>query len=169
MSLLRLAIGVASSLFLVSCSASSNPSNADGRAPLAAIDAAVDRVPDQSVCETGASSCGMTCADMLSQWTAYLSDPAMVACATSSDCIVVGGQPETDPCNGYSTIGYCGEAANEAGYRASPAASLELEFAMKCTGHIGYDCGPGHTTCSNGRCVIAGFSCCFGCSRDAAF
>src|SRR5664279_1499820 len=100
MSSLRLAIGVASSLLLLSCSDSSNPSNADGRAPLAEFDAAVDGAPDASVCGTGASSCGTTCADMLSQWTAHLSDPAMVACATSSDCIVVGGQPATDPCNG---------------------------------------------------------------------
>ena len=74
----------------------------------------------------------------------------------------------TDPCNSHSTIGYCGEAANADAYHASPAASLETEFAAKCTGHSGFDCGPGHATGSNGRCVIGGFGCCFGCNRDAA-
>ena len=105
---------------------------------------------------------------MLSRWEAYLADPAIVACTTSDDCTVVGGQPAMDPCNGHSTIGYCGMAANAATYRASPAASLETAFAATCTGHIGYDCGPGYATCTNGKCTIAGFACCFGCNRDAA-
>jgi hypothetical protein len=112
--------------------------------------------------------CGTACSDMLSRWEGYLADPAMVACTTSSDCIVVGGQPAMDPCNGHSTIGYCGKAANAAAYRASPAASLETEFAASCTGHTGYDCGPGYAACTDGKCVIAGFGCCFGCMRDAA-
>ena len=73
-----------------------------------------------------------------------------------------------DPCNGHSTIGYCGMAANAATYRASPAASLETAFAATCTGHIGYDCGPGYATCTNGKCTIAGFACCLGCNRDTA-
>jgi hypothetical protein len=105
---------------------------------------------------------------MLSRWEGYLADPAMVACTTSSDCIVVGGQPAMDPCNGHSTIGYCGKAANAAAYRASPAASLETEFAATCAEHKAYDCGPGYAACTNGQCTIAGFGCCFGCARDAA-
>jgi hypothetical protein len=74
----------------------------------------------------------------------------------------------TDPCNGHSTIGYCGKAVNGAAYRVSPAASLETQFAATCTGHIGFDCGPGYAVCTDGKCTIAGFGCCFGCSRDAA-
>jgi hypothetical protein len=112
--------------------------------------------------------CGTACTDMLSRWEAYLADPAMLACTTWSDCIVVGGQPAMDPCNGHSTIGYCGKAANATTYRASPAADLETAFAATCTDHKAYDCGPGYATCTNGKCTIAGFGCCVGCNRDAA-
>lgn len=71
-----------------------------------------------------------------------------------------------DPCNGYSTIGYCGVAANAAAYRASPAANLETEFASSCQDHTGYDCGPGHATCTNGMCTVQGWGCCL-CQPDA--
>ena len=83
---------------------------------------------------------------MLSRWEAYLADPAMVACTTRpADCIVVGGQPALDPCDGNSTIGYCGRAVNAAAYAASPAPSLETEFAATCPDHQAYDCGPAAT------------------------
>jgi hypothetical protein len=104
--------------------------------------------------------CSTACGDMLSRWDAYLADPAMVACTSSLECIAVGGQPTMDPCNGHSTIGYCGKAANRAAYAASPAASLETAFAADCPDHKAYDCGPAYPTCSNGKCTIAGFGCC---------
>ena len=97
---------------------------------------------------------------MLSRWEAYLADPAMVSCTTRSDCIVVGGQPPLDPCNGHSTIGYCGKAANAAAYAASPAPSLEAEFPATCPDHKGYDCGPAYPNCKNGKCIIEGYGCC---------
>jgi hypothetical protein len=103
---------------------------------------------------------------MVSRWDAYLADPAMVACTSRSDCIVVGGQPAMDPCNGHSTIGYCGKATNAAAYRASPAASLETEFAATCTDHEALDCGPGVATCTNGVCRMEGWACCH-CPPDA--
>jgi hypothetical protein len=103
---------------------------------------------------------------MVSRWDAYLADPAMVACTTRSDCIVVGGQPAMDPCNGHSTIGYCGKAANAAAYRASPASNLETEFAATCTDHEAHDCGPGVATCTNGKCTMEGWACCH-CPPDA--
>jgi hypothetical protein len=126
-------------------------------------DAARDARVDLLLCTPGLSDAdcsGAACNDMLASWEAYLADPAMVACVTPGDCVVVGGQPALDPCNGHSTIGYCGRAANAAAYRASPAASLETEFAAGCPGHIGFDCGPGYATCTNGKCTIAGFSAC---------
>ena len=101
-----------------------------------------------------------SCSTMISRWQDYLADSAMVACAAANDCIVVGGQPTTDPCNGYDSIGYCGQAANGAAYRASPAASLETAFAANCKNHTGYDCGPGHATCANGKCTMLGWGCC---------
>ena len=109
-----------------------------------------------------------SCAEMVERWQGYLADPAMIACSSAADCTVVGGQPLQDPCNGHSTIGYCGSAANAAAYRASPASKLETDFAATCPNHIGYDCGPGYAACTDGMCTIAGFGCCFGCNRDAA-
>jgi hypothetical protein len=111
--------------------------------------------------------CGSSCTDMLSRWDSTLQDPALVTCASPSDCTVVGGPPITDPCNGHSTIGACGVAVNAVAYLASPAASLESRFVTaSCPNHMAYDCGPGHATCSDGKCVIAGFGCCGGCSPD---
>lgn len=110
--------------------------------------------------------CGSACSDMISRWQGYLADPAMVTCTTATDCTVVGGQPAMDPCNGHSTIGYCGVAANAAAYRASPAANLETEFASSCKDHTGYDCGPGHATCTNGTCTVQGWGCCL-CQPDS--
>ena len=110
--------------------------------------------------------CGTACSDMISRWQGYLADPAMVACTGAADCTVVGGQPAMDPCNGHSAIGYCGVAANASAYRASPAASLEAEFAANCPNHTGFDCGPGHATCSNGKCTVQGWGCCL-CQPDA--
>jgi hypothetical protein len=111
--------------------------------------------------------CGSACSDMLARWESYLADPGMVACSSASDCTVVGGQPSMDFCNCHTAIGYCGKAANAATYHASPAANLETEFASTCTGHAACDCGPGYATCTNGKCTIAGFGCCFGCGTDA--
>jgi len=71
-----------------------------------------------------------------------------------------------DPCNGHSTIGYCGKAANAAAYRASPASNLETEFAATCTDHEAHDCGPGVATCTNGKCTMEGWACCH-CPPDA--
>ena len=111
--------------------------------------------------------CGSACSDMISRWEAYLADPTMVACTTASDCVVVGGQPFWDPCSDrYSTIGYCGRAANAAAYGASPAASLETEFASSCTNHIAADCGPGYPECISGKCVLRRWGCCL-CPPDA--
>ena len=110
--------------------------------------------------------CGNACSDMVSRWQSYLADPAMVACATASDCVTVGGQPFMDPCNGYSTIGYCGVAANAAVYRASPAAGLETDFSLNCKDHIGFDCGPGFPECIAGKCVLQHWGCCM-CHPDA--
>jgi hypothetical protein len=90
----------------------------------------------------------------------------MVACATASDCVTVGGQPFMDPCNGTSTIGYCGVAANADVYRASPAAGLETDFALNCKDHIGFDCGPGFPECIAGKCVLQHWGCCM-CRPDA--
>jgi hypothetical protein len=104
--------------------------------------------------------CGSACTDMISRWQGYLADPAMVACTTATDCIVVGGQPSWDPCNGTSSIGYCGASANAMAYRGSTAASLETEFAASCKGHIGFDCGPGSPECISGKCVLQHWGCC---------
>jgi len=112
-----------------------------------------------------APQCGTNCTDMLARWNSYLTAPAMSACHQASDCIVVGGQPSLDPCNGHSAIGYCGVAANAAAYQASPAAGLETAFAATCRDHVAFDCGPGYATCTSGKCVIEGWACCM-CQPD---
>ena len=58
-------------------------------------------------------------------------------------------------------------AANAAAYRASPASALESQFAASCPDSRAFDCGPGHVACTDGKCTMAGWGCCMGCSRDA--
>lgn len=156
-----LGAAAAATLLLASCSepGGRGPQPADG------LDAAVE-MPSQRITEprldaaqeddkdSAVDNAAITCTEMLSRWEGYLAEPAMLGCTTASDCIVVGGQPATDPCNGHSTIGYCGKAANATAYPGSPAASLETAFAASCTGHVGYDCGLGRAFCSNGACTI---------------
>lgn len=96
-----------------------------------------------------------------------MADPSMTACTTSNDCTVVGGQPRIDPCNGGVAIGGCGVAANAVVYQASDAPALETQYPEQCPlAPKAYDCGPGSATCSQSKCVIQGWGCCFGCSRD---
>jgi len=80
---------------------------------------------------------------------------------------VVGGQPRTDPCNGRVAIGGCGVAVNAAAYQASDGPALEQQYPQQCSAAPrAFDCGPGYPTCTQGKCVIQGFGCCFGCSFD---
>ena len=74
-------------------------------------------------------------------------------------------QPPTDPCNGRVAIAGCGVAVNLAAYQASDGPALEAQYPQQCSAAPkAFDCGPGHATCSQGRCVIEGFGCCVGCS-----
>jgi len=112
--------------------------------------------------------CSTFCSDTYSHWLDLMADPAMTACAAPGDCTVVGGQPPMDPCNGGVAIGGCGVAANAAAYQASAAPALEAQYPQQCPGASkAYDCGPGHATCLQGRCVMEGWGCCFGCNRDS--
>ena len=108
--------------------------------------------------------CSTDCSDTYARWLALMAEPAMTACTGASDCTVVGGQPSMDPCNGGVAIGGCGVAANAAAYQASAAPALEAQYPVQCLAPKAYDCGPGHATCSQGKCVIQGWGCCFGCS-----
>jgi hypothetical protein len=109
--------------------------------------------------------CGTLCSDTYARWLQLMADPAMTACTAPGDCTVVGGQPPMDPCNGSVAIGGCGVAANAVAYQASAALALEAEYPQQCPGAAkAYDCGPGHATCFEGKCVIQGWGCCFGCN-----
>jgi len=108
-----------------------------------------------------------SCADLEDRWTTLITSPGMGECTTQSDCIGVGGQPSTDPCNGYSTIGSCGEAVNATAYAASKGPGWEESFARQCPNHRAFDCGPAFAECVAGRCKVSHP----GCSprpRDAA-
>jgi hypothetical protein len=108
------------------------------------------------------------CSETADQWQAYVDAPAMRACITSSDCIAVGGQPQEDPCNGYSTIGYCGAAVNAKAYENSPAFRLENSYAGTCSGHKAYDCGPAYAECIDGSCRVQTAGCFGGSRPDSA-
>jgi hypothetical protein len=72
-----------------------------------------------------------------------------------------------DPCNGGVAIGGCGVAANAAAYQASAAPPWKRNiFSNVPTAPKAYDCGLGYATCSQGKCVIESWGCCFGCTRD---
>ena len=111
--------------------------------------------------------CSTVCSDNYARWLQLMADPAMTACTTSGDCTVVGGQSRMDPCNGGVAIGGCGVAANAAAYQASAAPPLEKQYFQQCP-HApkAYDCGLGYATCSQGKCVIENWACCFGCTHD---
>jgi hypothetical protein len=107
----------------------------------------------------GPPQCGTACSDMVSKWTGYMADPALTACATASDCVVVGSTPTYCDCG--KSVGGCGRAANAAAYRASPAATLEIQYRSSCTqGFDACDCGPGYLDCVNGTCTVTRWGCC---------
>ena len=109
--------------------------------------------------------CGTVCSDIVSKWTGTMADPSLTACTTASDCTVVGGPGSY--CNCGRSLSGCGRGANAAAYRASPAATLEIQYRSSCTqGFDACDCGPAVLECASGTCRVTGWGCC-NCRGDA--